>query len=75
MDSKARAFVQQPRPKQGRHTHWGEKKTCRSLNLTDCCWELLTSMADKEDVNRSEWIERYVRKVAVDELDGLNNPV
>jgi hypothetical protein len=75
MDQKVRGFVQQPRPRKARHTHWMEKKSCRSLNLTDTCWELLTAMADKEGCNRSEWIERHVRSIAVDELDGLNNPV
>jgi hypothetical protein len=72
MHPQARKFVEQPRPRTARTTHWGEKKSCRSVNLTDTCWALLTALADKEGCNRSEWLERYVRQASVDEVDGLN---
>jgi len=65
-------FVVQPRPQAQRTTHWGELKRCRSLNLTDSCWELITTISDRAGCNRSELIERVMRQEAVRSVDELN---
>lgn len=67
-------YIVQPRPQAQRTTHWGELKRCRSLNLTDHCWELITSIADKRGINRSELIERLMREEATRDVDDLNRP-
>lgn len=64
----------QPRPTTQRTTHWGELKRCRSLNLTDTAWELITKNADAEGCNRSELIERIIRKHEAQMVDELNRP-
>lgn len=43
-------------------THWGAPKRCRSLSLSDECWEILTTIADAHDCNRSEVVERLTRQ-------------
>lgn len=45
-------------------THWGSPKRCRSLSMTDHAWDLLTRLAVANQVNRSEAIERLIRKAA-----------
>lgn len=67
-------YIVQPRPQSQRTTHWGELKRCRSLNLTDTCWEIITSLADKHGTNRSEICERVFREEAVRDVDDLNRP-
>ena len=67
-------FIVQPRPASSRSTHWGELKRCRSLSLTDGAWSILTEIADRHSINRSEFIERLVRQEAVREVDDLNRP-
>lgn len=67
-------YIIQPRPQSQRTTHWGELKRCRSLNLTDSCWEIITSIADRNAINRSELVERVMRQEAVRDLDDLNRP-
>lgn len=49
-------------------THWGEPKRCRSLSMTDTCWDLLTRLADVNQTNRSEAVERLIRKAADPQL-------
>ena len=65
-------YITQPRPSAQRTTHWGELKRCRSMNLTDTCWELITHLADREGCNRSEYIERLIRRAQTASLDDLN---
>jgi predicted DNA-binding ribbon-helix-helix protein len=67
-------YIVQPRPQSQRTTHWGELKRCRSLNLTDSCWEIITSIADRNAINRSELVERVMRQEAVRDVDDLNRP-
>lgn len=67
-------YIIQPRPQSQRTTHWGELKRCRSLNLTDSCWEIITSIADRNAINRSELVERVMRQEAVRDVDDLNRP-
>lgn len=67
-------YIVQPRPQAQRTTHWGELKRCRSLNLTDSCWEIITSIADRNAINRSELVERVMRQEAVRDVDDLNRP-
>ena len=67
-------FIAQPRPQTQRTTHWGELKRCRSFNLTDTCIELITAGADRENINRIEFLERKVRQWAVESVDDLNRP-
>ena len=67
-------YIVQPRPQAQRTTHWGELKRCRSLNLTDSCWEIITSIADRNGINRSELVERVMRQEAVRDVDDLNRP-
>lgn len=67
-------YIVQPRPQAQRTTHWGELKRCRSLNLTDSCWEIITSIADRNAINRSELVERIMRQEAVRDIDDLNRP-
>ena len=67
-------YIIQPRPQAQRTTHWGELKRCRSLNLTDSCWEIITSIADRNAINRSELVERVMRQEAVRDVDDLNRP-
>ncbi len=67
-------FVIQPRPATSRSTHWAEPKRCRSLNLTDTAWGILTDLADKLSINGSELIERVMRQEAVRDVDDLNRP-
>jgi len=43
-------------------THWGAPKRCRSLSMTDAAWEMLSTMANTMACNRSEVIERLIRK-------------
>lgn len=43
-------------------THWGTPKRCRSLSLSDEAWELLTKLAHTGGINRSEVLERLLRK-------------
>jgi hypothetical protein len=43
-------------------THWGAPKRCRSLSLSDEAWDLLTQIAVVKGINRSEVVERMVRK-------------
>lgn len=45
-------------------THWNEPKRCRSLSLSDSCWDLLTRLAELHNCNRSEILERLIRKAA-----------
>lgn len=66
--------IVQPTPTVQRTTHWGELKRCRSLNLTDTCWELITKLSEDEGCNRSELIERVIRIHATQKLDDLNRP-
>lgn len=67
-------YIVQPRPQSQRTTHWGELKRCRSLNLTDSCWEIITTLADKNGINRSELVERVMRQEATRDVDDLNRP-
>jgi len=67
-------YIIQPRPQAQRTTHWGELKRCRSLNLTDSCWEIITTLADKNGINRSELVERVMRQEAARDVDELNRP-
>ena len=66
--------IVQPLPQTQRLTHWGELKRCRSLSLSDTAWELITQLADAEGVNRSEYIERLIRREAASSIDELNRP-
>lgn len=68
-------YIVQPRPVVTRTTHWGELKRCRSLNMTDTGWEILTYLAGREGVNRSEYVERILRQLSADAVDELNRPV
>lgn len=43
-------------------THWDEPKRCRSLSLSDTAWEKLTKLAELHSCNRSEILERLIRK-------------
>lgn len=43
-------------------THWEAPKRCRSLSLTDEAWTLLTQIAVVHGTNRSEVVERLIRK-------------
>jgi len=43
-------------------THWDAPKRCRSLSLTDEAWERLTMLATFQGLNRSETMERLIRK-------------
>lgn len=43
-------------------THWDAPKRCRSLSLTDEAWEKLTKMAEVQGLNRSEALERLIRR-------------
>jgi hypothetical protein len=43
-------------------THWGSPKRCRSLSMTDEAWDLLTKISAVQGMNRSEAIERLIRK-------------
>lgn len=43
-------------------THWQEPKRCRSLSLTDSSWVALTKLAELHSCNRSEILERLIRK-------------
>lgn len=43
-------------------THWGSPKRCRSLSMTDEAWDLLTRLSAVQGMNRSEAIERLIRK-------------
>lgn len=45
-------------------THWGAPKRCRSLSMTDEAWDLLTRLSIANNTNRSEAIERLIRKAA-----------
>lgn len=45
-------------------THWKEPKRCRSLSLSDTAWDVLTRLAEFNSCNRSEWLERYLRRVS-----------
>ena len=67
-------YIVQPRPQAQRTTHWGELKRCRSFSLTDSCFEIITSIADRNGINRSELVERVMRQEAVRDLDDLNRP-
>lgn len=44
-------------------THWGSTKRCRSISLTDEAWDLLSSYAQANDLNRSEVLERLIRRI------------
>ena len=48
------------RPEQKLH-HWNSPKRQRTLSLTDSSWEVISSLADKFKLNRSEVIEIIAR--------------
>lgn len=68
-------FIVQPKPQTSRTTHWGELKRCRSFNMTDTAMEMLQYLADREGVNRSEYMERAIRQLAAQAVDELNRPL
>lgn len=43
-------------------TRWAAPKRCRSLSLTDEAWDLLTRIATVQGMNRSEALERLIRR-------------
>ena len=43
-------------------TRWNEPKRCRSLSLSDTAWAMLTELAETQDSNRSEVMERLIRQ-------------
>lgn len=56
-------------------THWNSPKRCRSLSMTDECWDLITRIAAYNGINRSEAIERMVREaVKSTALSGIDLP-
>lgn len=67
-------FIVQPKPQVTRTTHWGELKRCRSFNMTDTAMEMVQFLADREGVNRSEYLERAIRQLAAQAIDELNRP-
>lgn len=44
-------------------THWNTPKRCRSLSLSDEAWDIVTRYAVANDLNRSEVIERLIRRL------------
>ena len=58
----AREAGDRPMGESASRTHWGSPKRCRSLSMTDEAWELLTRLATANATNRSEAIERLIRK-------------
>lgn len=66
--------IVQPTPQVQRTTHWGELKRCRSLNLTDTCWDIITDLANRNGINRSELLERVMRQEMTRSVDDLNRP-
>ena len=46
---------------QQRTSHWESPKRQRTLSLTDEAWDLVSSLAEQEKLNRSEVIEILVR--------------
>lgn len=67
-------YIVQPKPQVTRTTHWGELKRCRSISMTDTCWQIITALADKHGTNRSEIVERVMRQEAQRDVDELNRP-
>ena len=57
------------RPEQKLH-HWNSPKRQRTLSLTDSSWEVISGLADKFKLNRSEVIEIIARQ-AKDNGDDL----
>lgn len=56
-------------------THWNSPKRCRSLSMTDECWDLVTKIAAYNGINRSEAIERMVREaIKGTSLSGVDLP-
>jgi hypothetical protein len=56
-------------------THWNSPKRCRSLSMTDECWDLITKIASYNNINRSEAIERMVREATKStSLSGVDLP-
>lgn len=68
-------YIVQPKPQVTRTTHWGELKRCRSINMTDTGWEILTYLAGRLGVNRSEYLERALRQLSAEAVDELNRPL
>lgn len=44
-------------------THWGVPKRARTISLSDEAWDLLSSYAQANDLNRSEVLERLIRRI------------
>lgn len=44
-------------------THWNTPKRCRSLSLSDEAWDILSRYSIANDLNRSEVMERLIRRL------------